>query len=276
MKIFAFALAVGISLAAMNVNAKDNGEVRKLLATHETESTFDGVQYRKCMGRTMRCPKKCGDSGEYATFTIVKYTKYEQHGKYGGKQKSFRIQVSDFDKNAKGDPNILKTVRGLKKGDLVNLCWNHDYVTKNRSSYPERPIVKLEKMEKKPGAAVGKKPAEGCTGTVLELKGNHMPGPGVKPKNGTPMSVPVYIFKGKVKQFKKPDPKHKQLAKIINSDKDGKFQIDLPPGEYTAVAVIKGKMYLNSFQGDGTWTTFTVTKGQYTNVIIKDTSQAFF
>jgi hypothetical protein len=144
-------LVIGISAAwIVQVHAGDSQEKRKLLAEHETESIFEGVVYRKCRGLTALCPQKCGDSGEYATFTVVKYTRYKQHGKYGGKQKTFRVQVSDFHKKPKGNPEILKTVRSLKKGDLVKLCWRHDYVTKNRVSSPERPIVKLEKLDKKP------------------------------------------------------------------------------------------------------------------------------
>ena len=124
-------------------------EKRQLLAEHETLAVFDGITYRKCRGLTAQCPKTCGDSGEIATFKIVKYTRYKQHGKYGGKQQVFRIQVSDFHKKAVGDPAILKTVRKLKKGDTVELWWNHDYVTKNNVSSPERPVVKLKKVNKK-------------------------------------------------------------------------------------------------------------------------------
>jgi hypothetical protein len=118
---------------------------------------------------------------------------------------------------------------------------------------------------------------EGCMGLVSKLTGNHMPGPtrGVSSK-GKPLSVAVYIFKGRVKVFNNPDPKHKQLLKSVQSGKDGKFKLVLEPGVYTAVAVINGKMYLNSFIDGGTWSTFTVTKGKYTNVNIQDTSQAVF
>ena len=56
------------------------------------------------------------------------------------------MQVSDYHKKPKGDPKILETVKGLKKGDYVLLSWHHDYVTKEGASSPERPIVKLEKV----------------------------------------------------------------------------------------------------------------------------------
>ena len=134
---------------------------RELLAEHETLAVLESVAFRQCRGRTAACPKDCGDSGEFATFKIVEYTHYKQHGKYGGKQKSYHIQVSDFHRKPKGDPKILEAVRGLKEGDYVRLHWRHDYVTKNRSSFPERPIVKLEKISKAEAKAILAKDAAG-------------------------------------------------------------------------------------------------------------------
>lgn len=153
MKILALVVVIGMSIIGIDSvhadEAKGNGEKRELLAEHETISRLEGIAYRRCRGLTAMCPESCGDSGEYVTFTVVKYTRYKQHGKYGGKQNSFMIQVSDFHKKPKGDSKILKIVRSLKKGDLVKLWWRHDYVTKNRVSSPERPIVKLEKVDNK-------------------------------------------------------------------------------------------------------------------------------
>ncbi len=122
-------------------------EKRELLARHETLAVFEGVNYRLCRGLTSRCPKACGDSGEFASFGIKKYLKYEQPGQYGdSEQETFLVQVSDYDKRPKGDSKILETVKSLNKGDHVLLSWHHDYVTKEGASFPERPIVKLQKV----------------------------------------------------------------------------------------------------------------------------------
>lgn len=135
-------------------------EKRELLANHETLAVFDGVNYRLCMGRTARCPKQCGDSGEFASFTIKKYLKYEKPGEYGDpKQETFLVQVSDYDKRPKGDPKIAETVKRLKKGDYVLLSWHHDYVTRGGSSFPERPIVKLESVAKEKAEGLLSAPA---------------------------------------------------------------------------------------------------------------------
>ena len=73
----------------------------ELLALHETLAEFQGIKYRKCMGLTGRCPEDCGSSGEYANFKIVKYLKFEKKGKYGGKQDTKQIRISDFHANSR-------------------------------------------------------------------------------------------------------------------------------------------------------------------------------
>lgn len=131
---------------------KENAEERKgvkLLADHQTLAVLGGIDFRLCRGLTSLCPKECGHSGEFANFTIKKYLKYKKHDQYGDpEQTEFLIQVSDYNKKPKGDPAIAKTVGALKKGDFVLLSWRHDYVTKDGTSSPDRPIVLLEKIDK--------------------------------------------------------------------------------------------------------------------------------
>jgi len=114
------------------------------LATHETIARFDGLKYKKCMGRTSECPDKCGKSGEIATFTILEYTKFNKTGKYGAKQKQFHVQLTEF--NRKPLEGIYPLPPNIQEGDKVILNWNHDYVTKNHSSYPIYPVTKIEKL----------------------------------------------------------------------------------------------------------------------------------
>ncbi len=44
-------------------------------------------------------------------------------------------------KNPKVSPAIRDAILALKPGDLVELDWNHDYVTQADSKFPERPII---------------------------------------------------------------------------------------------------------------------------------------
>ena len=125
-----------------------DGDNCKLLAVHETVAIFEGVSFRKCMGMTSRCPKECGHSGEFATFTIKEYLKYEKTGEYGDpKQESYLIQVSDYYKKLVGDPEIAAKIESFEEGDEVYLNWKHEYVTKNNASYPVRTVTLLEKKD---------------------------------------------------------------------------------------------------------------------------------
>ena len=88
----------------------------KLLSAHETIAVFEGLEFRTCRGRTARCPKNCGDSGEFAKFRIVEYLRYEKNGKYGDNEQQQRLlQVSDFFKSPKVIQNVQSVVKTLKK-----------------------------------------------------------------------------------------------------------------------------------------------------------------
>jgi hypothetical protein len=122
---------------------------RELLSSHDTVARFTGLQDHKCMGRTSLCPDRCGESGQLATFDIVKYLKYAKPGEYGDpKQEKFVVLVEDNMGNVKVPKAIRVAVLALKPGDLVHLQWNHDYVTQGGSKFPERPIKDLSPLTK--------------------------------------------------------------------------------------------------------------------------------
>jgi hypothetical protein len=139
------ACIVACLVAVINGNAAE--DKRELLSKHQTVAQFERVAYQQCMGMTALCPDKCGNSGDFASFRILKYIAYEKPGQYGDpQQKEYVFQVEDNMKNLKVSPSIKDTVASLKEGDYVLLDWQHDYVTKNGSSGPERPINKLQKI----------------------------------------------------------------------------------------------------------------------------------
>lgn len=152
-----------LSLTVADERAKPpaEGEKRELLAQHRTVARFVNVEDHVCRGLTGLCPDRCGNSGPVAEFAILSYTEYRKPGKYGDdKAKSFRLQLADNLKNPKVPAEIAEIVASLKPGDHVRLEWNHDYVTRTlpngiQSSAPERPVVKLEKINpaetEKPG-----------------------------------------------------------------------------------------------------------------------------
>ena len=146
---------------------------REMLAKHQTVAQFQGVEYQQCRGLTSLCPDQCGGSGDFASFRILKYLAYEKPGQYGDpKQPQYRFQVQDFMKNLKVPAAIRDIVAALKKGDFVLLDWQHDYVTKDGSSSPERPIKKLEKITREEAVKL--------TGGIEELPAPAKPNPGVE------------------------------------------------------------------------------------------------
>jgi hypothetical protein len=140
-----FALAF---VAAACANGADIADRKtETLSRHETVAEFRGTALHKCMGLTSLCPDKCGHSGSLATFRIVHYLAYEKPGEYGDpKAEEFAFLVEDNMGHPKTTPDIRAAVNPLKKGDVVLLSWNHDYVTVNGTSGPERPVTRLERL----------------------------------------------------------------------------------------------------------------------------------
>ena len=153
---FLLALALTASLPANEPTAKqpavkpaDPASKRELLSSLDTVARFKGLTDHKCLGRTSLCPDRCGDSGKLATFEILRYLKYDKPGQYGDpKQDQFMVLIEDNMEHVKVPKDIHAAVIALKPGDLVHLCWNHDYVTKNHASFPERPIKDLTPLTK--------------------------------------------------------------------------------------------------------------------------------
>jgi hypothetical protein len=123
-------------------------EKRELLSSHDTIAVFRGIREHRCLGLTALCPDRCGHSGKLATFEIRQYRQYEKPGEYGDpKQDEFQILMEDNTGKCKISARIHAIVKALDVGDEVHLKWNHDYVTRDGASYPERTIVELGKTE---------------------------------------------------------------------------------------------------------------------------------
>lgn len=160
-------------LAAARIRADDKpadapkpegAETRKLLSEHHTVAKFTGIQFHRCLGLTALCPDNCGHSGDFASFEIVAYLSYTKAGEYGDPQATtFMFQVDDNHKTLKVSKELAGIARGLQAGDTVLLDWRHDYVTRKEaggsSSFPERPITKLEKITPKEADELVKKAA---------------------------------------------------------------------------------------------------------------------
>ena len=116
--------------------------------------------------------------------------------------------------------------------------------------------------------------AQGIRGQVIKLVGDFT----LDPPTGReePQSVPVHVFRGRLQPLDAPDPEHPALIKILQPDKDGRFEIALPPGEYTLVAEIDGKLYINSWMEDGSWAVVNVLPGRWTDFVLENVLDAVF
>jgi hypothetical protein len=120
---------------------------------------------------------------------------------------------------------------------------------------------------------------QGVRGRVLRKVGNFMPGTVGQSHTGgsvSALSVPVHVYRGVIPVATTFDPKHAALVTSTTSSARGDYEVALPPGTYTVVAEIDGKLYLNGFDGSGNWSTVDVAADSWKAFDIHDTSHATF
>lgn len=135
-------LMLVLGMTTMNLRGEDQ---REMLSKHQTVAQFIGISYHECRGLTSLCPDKCGDSGDLASFRILKYVAYEKPGQYGDEQqKEYQFLVQDNMKKLKVSPELKAKIDALQPNRYVLLDWRHDYVTKEGSKFPERIVIQLK------------------------------------------------------------------------------------------------------------------------------------
>lgn len=141
------------------VEQKQTAEKREVLSEHEAIAYYMGTDKRPCHFRTALCPDRCGHSQSVAKFKIVGYLNYDKKGQYGDeKQQMFFYSLNRTESGQPADPAIVEWVNKLKVGDLVKIKWNHEYVTNNGGSYPERPMLSLSVITPEKAAELLKAP----------------------------------------------------------------------------------------------------------------------
>ena len=135
--------------AGVYVGEMPDNDKLKVLAEHRVIARFTGVNYRECIGKTMLCPDRCGSSGEYGMFTVLDYLVYNKPGQFGdAKQKTYMIQISDFNRKPIDDPKLVGCVKQLEAGDLVILEWKHLYgEVSPKTSSPVRPLLLMQPID---------------------------------------------------------------------------------------------------------------------------------
>ena len=96
-----------------------------------------------------------------------------------------------------------------------------------------------------------------------------------------PIQTRIWVFSGRLPAQGTRWPvavaqSHPQLLGRLTSNPQGEFSAQLPPGEYTVFAQYGDDLYLNAFQGDGSYATVQVQSGTPTELRLVNSEQAAF
>ena len=202
----------------------------------------------------------------------------------------FSLFIFIFSSSAKADRPIEKTQDLSPSSQIVpsnQNTINHD------SELPQpptattpapRPIVPMTDPKAKKN--VSRSPSvlsSTVSGSIIKVTGNQFPSRGTRRSTAidTPLMTKIYVFQGKIESAGDSSITYRSLNKkefvIVKSDNSGRFKIELPPGEYTIFAETDpGKLYRNSFDGMGNFSTITIKDGENIIEDIKDTRTADF
>ncbi len=134
-----------VMMTAMSLQAAPLPPAQEL-ARNEVFAIYTGTKDIPCMHRTSLCPDKCGHAKKVAIFKVLRNDGYEKKGEYGDAKAEPNSEIYvDVNKDVEGQSlETLAMIKELKPAAQVQLTQVHYYVTKDGSSYPVRPIVKIQ------------------------------------------------------------------------------------------------------------------------------------
>ena len=120
---------------------------RELLSRHVCTGTFSGMEAGREPMLRIYPPQP---AKQWAVFAIAEYEEYEKPGQYGDeRQTRFAFVPAEAPGSQWAD-----VVSSLQPNDRVKIAWRHEYVKRTEpggmSSYPERPVTLLEKLDADP------------------------------------------------------------------------------------------------------------------------------
>ncbi len=141
MKLVIFAILI----ACLNLQAAPMPPAKEL-ARNEVLAMYVGTRKVPCMHRTALCPNKCDHAKTVAVFKVIRNENYAKTVGYGDVKAEVDDEICvDINMDVEGQSlETLETIQQLNTSDYVHLTQVHYYVTKEYTSYPVRPIVKLE------------------------------------------------------------------------------------------------------------------------------------
>lgn len=132
-------------------------------------------------------------------------------------------------------------------------------------------------------ATVSAQSAQGIRGTVVFKSGNQMPGAGRTPPAGKPVRRELFVYEPTTMAQMKTradgfyEAVQTNLVKRAWSDKQGRFRISLPPGQYSVLVKEPGKgLFANVFDGEMHAFPVEVKPGRFTTVSLEITYAAAY
>lgn len=114
-------------------------------STHIFIAQYEGSKFYTCLGRTAACPRDCENSGNMATFKVLKYIKFIPNSQSGTeKLQVYSIRTSDYYKKDLTD-KYVSVIKKLKKGDVVTLHIEYIYDTTKDAIYAIQKVVSITK-----------------------------------------------------------------------------------------------------------------------------------
>lgn len=116
-----------------------------LLSHHDTICEFLGIEHFPCRCMTADCPDHCDHASDVAVFKVLEYKEYKLCDKYGD-EKQDTIMCEIKKKVFNQDPAIAEECKKLKKGQKVEVVYDHLYVHDHWGSSPERPVISIKEL----------------------------------------------------------------------------------------------------------------------------------
>ena len=152
--LFCLLAAVGALAFVWSQSSPSLPKDAELLAGNTVIARYTGVQEQPCRFMTALCPDRCNHATRLANFEVLENVHYEKNSQYGDdKLAPGDTAVVDVKKEVIGQPeSVVKTISGLKPGDVVRLTISHLYVKQGQGQFPARPAVQIELVPQAPAA----------------------------------------------------------------------------------------------------------------------------
>jgi hypothetical protein len=177
----------------------------------------------------------------------------------------------------------------LLVGMLMVMLSLSECVMSQEISMCSNPSLETSPMPNPSNSSSSQVNRQGIQGQVVQLNGNYMPtniSPEAVDQQATNQTecvqTTVWIFSGRIPSTGSPRwpiaeaAEHPNLVGRVESDRNGYYSINLSAGEYTVFAQAGDSLYLNAFQGDGSFKSTEVVAGQFVQLDLIHTENAVF